>query len=599
MDPPPNAVLAETPREVVIRFSERVEARVSTLEVLDTLGQRVDRGDATVDPGNPWRYRVALPPLSPGAYTVSWRVLSADDGHVTHGAHVFTIGMAGAAAAESKPAVRSGVGWRPLSRWMVALGGALLLGAVVAGPVLGLGVAGRSTGMEILGGAIVAVGGTLDLVIQAHELAGPRSLAGTLGTLLAAPPGRVWLTRAGLLLALAAIGWRSASEGRASRGRWSVRVGLAAALVTTGGLVSHAAAAGEGRWQVLGAEALHLVAMATWAGGLLGFATVFWRTGAVSSTHEARRLALAIPAFSGLAVLAVGVLAVSGLVLARLHLETWGALVGTAYGRWLAAKLTVFLAMLGLGAWHQGRVAPSLLRAIQREDTAPESVPRFRRTIRLEAALGLVALALAGVLGVTAPPAPSLAPPTSPTSDHRPPAAAFRHERALDEARVRLEIAPLRPGPNTIRLTVTDPAGRPLGDATAAMVQVTPVDASVGAVTFQLDRAAPGEFVAPAAVLGLVGRWTGRVVVQRSGAYDVNDRFELVVPGDAATHAHAEPTGPPVRRVLPFDRVTGWALLVTTAIALPLFLRSRRRLRIARRLLTDTPEQPAVPPATR
>ena len=145
---------------------------------------------------------------------------------------------------------------------------------------------------------------------------------------------------------------------------------------------------------------------------------------------------------------------------------------------------------------------------------------------------------------------------------------------------------------------MTDPAGRPLGDATAAMVQVTPVDAGVGAVTFQLDRAAPGEFVAPAAVLGLVGRWSGRVVVQRSGAYDVNDRFEMVVSDDPATHAHGEPSGP-VRRAWPFDRVTGWAALVTTAIALPLFLRSRRRLQAARHLLADTQKPPAVVPAPR
>ena len=114
---------------------------------------------------------------------------------------------------------------------------------------------------------------------------------------------------------------------------------------------------------------------------------------------------------------------------------------------------------------------------------------------------------------------------------------------------------------------MTDPAGRPLADATAAMVQVTPADASVGAVTFQLDRAGPGEFVAPAAVLGLVGRWNGRLVVQRSGAYDVNDRFELVVAEDASTHAHGEPAGP-VRRPLPFDRITGGAALATAAITL-------------------------------
>ena len=148
--------------------------------------------------------------------------------------------------------------------------------------------------------------------------------------------------------------------------------------------------------------------MASWAGGLLGFATVFWDAGPGRGTaHETERLALAIPRFSGLAVLAVGSLAVSGLLLARLHLTAWGELVGTEYGRWLAAKLAVFAAMLALGAWHQVRIGPALTRAIERGETTPGSAPRFRRSIRVEAALGVVALALAGALGVTAPPAPA------------------------------------------------------------------------------------------------------------------------------------------------------------------------------------------------
>jgi copper transport protein len=585
MDPPPNARLDDAPREAVIRFSERVEPRPSTLEVLDARGQRVDRGDARVDPADPWRYRVTLAPLTPGAFTVAWRVLSADDGHVTHGAHVFTVGVAGAAGGQSGPTVQSGVGWRPLARWMVALGGALLLGALVGGPLLGVGAAGGSRGMAVLGGAAVAVGGTLDLVLQAGQLAGPRPLGETLVALLTLPPGRVWLVRAGLLLGLVVVG----RVGEA--GRW-LRIGLAAAVVMTGGFVSHGAAVSESRWLILGLEALHLLAMASWVGGLIGFGTVFWRAGPKRApTHEMARLALAIPTFSGMAVVAVGCLAVSGFLLGRLHLAGWGDLLGTTYGRWLAAKLGVFLVMLTLGAWHQTRIEPALVRAIRRSETTTGWVSRFRRSIRVEAAVGLVALALAGTLGVTAPPAPS-------TSGGPAPSAGFRHERAFEEARVRVEIAPLRPGPNAIRLVVTDPAGRPLADATAAMIQVTPVDASVGAVTFQLDRAGPGEFVAPAAVLGLVGRWDGRLVVQRSGAYDVNDRFEMVVSEEPSAHAHGS-SAAPARRSLPLDRVSGGAALAMAVITLALYVRSRRRLRTVQRLLADTPQPPAVVPAPR
>ena len=163
---------------------------------------------------------------------------------------------------------------------------------------------------------------------------------------------------------------------------------------------------------------------------------------------------------------------------------------------------------------------------------------------------------------------------------------------------MRLEVTPLRPGPNAIRLTVTDPAGRPLADATAAMVQVTPTDASVGAVTFQLDRVAPGVFVAPSAALGLVGRWSGRLVVQRTNAYDVNDRFELVVAEGTTAHAHGAPAAVAPRGA-PFDRVTGGATLAIAAVTFVLFLRSRRQHETVRRLLTETPQPPARVPAQR
>ena len=591
MDPAPNVRLDASPPEVVIRFTERVEAHPSTLEVLDARGQRVDGGGAAVDPGDPWRYRVALPSLPSGAYTVSWRVLSADDGHVTSGAHVFTIGGIGAAGT-SAPTVRSGVGWRPLARWLIGVGSALLLGAFVGAPLLGLGSARRTRGMGVAGGVAVAVGGTLDLALQARDLAGSRPIAGVLWAVLATPPGFVWLARCGLLVLLVILSLPRAETRRDDGGRRWIRASLAAVVVMIGGLVSHGATVVEGRWLVLGVEALHLLAMASWAGGLIAFATVFWRAGpARGPTWEAARLVVALPAFSRLAVLAVGVLAVSGLLLARLHLTTWMELVDTAYGRWLLAKVLVFAMMLALGGWHQAWVEPRLVRAIRGGEAAGAWVSGFRRSVRIEALLGLLALAAAGVLGVTAPPLPS----ASTAGEALP---TFRHEREFEEARVRLEIAPLRPGPNAIRLTVTDPAGRPLADATAAMVQVTPADTSVGAVTFQLAREAPGVFVAPSAVLGLVGRWSGRLAVQRQDAYDVNDRFDLIVAESVAAHLHGVPAAP-AGRTLPLDGVMGGAVLVAAVLTLALFLRSRRQLEAARRLVANVSRPPAAAPARR
>ena len=591
MYPAPDARLDVPPREVVIRFTERVEPRPSTLEVLDARGRRVDSDAAAVDPGDPWRYRVGLSTLPAGAYTVSWRVLSADDGHITNGAYVFTIGATDPAAVGGGLVGPDPVGWRSLARWLLATGGALLLGAVIAAPLLGLDAARRLRRMEILGGAGVIIGGTLDLVLQARELAGARPLAVILAPLLATGPGYVWLARGGLLGLLLAVSFRPTPVAPTLRARWWARVLLSAAVVMVGGLVSHAAAVVEGRWLVLWAETLHLVAVAGWVGALLAFATVFWRTRSGAGAEPgAAPLVVTLPRFSRFAALAVGILAVSGLLLARLHLSAWSELVRTSYGRWLAAKLVVFAAMLALGAWHYGGVERRLLRALEDGEAAPGPVARFRRSVRLEAALGVAALGLAGVLGVTGPPAP----PGFTGADQA--AASFRHDRTLAEARVRLEVAPLRPGPNAIHLTMTDPAGRPLADATAAIVQLTPADASVGAVTFQLDRVGPGAFAAPAAVLGLIGRWSGRLVVQRSNAYDVNDRFELVVGAGTVPHAHGQPAAVS-RGAPPLDRYTMMAALAAAAVTVAVSSTSRRRLLVARRLVANASRPPAAGPA--
>jgi copper transport protein len=580
VEPAANAVLPEPPHEVVIRFSERIDPRASTLEVLDARGQRMDHGGATVEPADPWRYRLRLPGLGTGVYTVAWRVLSADDGHITDGAHVFAVGMTTMPAAPARVTPR-GAGLRPLARWFALIGGALLLGEGAARSWLSRDLGRPSRTKSLVWAGVVAVlsGGTLDLVLQARELAGERPLPAMLATLGTSPSGHVWVLRA-VLLGLLAVLLAPPGARLGERWRGIGRIGLAALVVISGGWVSHSAAAGPGRALALGAQALHLLAMAVWVGGLLGFASLLRPAPPPAAVApETRRLALAIPAFSLIAVPAVGALSASGLVLARLHLAAWSDLVHTPYGRWLAAKLVVFAAMLALGAYHQQRVYRRLRAALGPRTEESATVRGFRRSLRVEAGLGLIALLLAAVLGATPPPGAPAAAATP----------AFRHERTVDDTRVRLEVTPLRPGPNTIRLTVTDPAGHPLGDATAALVQLVSAEGGVGPVTFPLSRTAPGAFGGPDVVLGMVGRWDGRLVVQRDGAYDVNDRFELIVADPSpAARGGGDRRGP-------LDAVTGFSVAGITLAAAALGAASWRRRRITRRLVADADH---VPPRT-
>jgi len=54
------------------------------------MGKRVDKGDPQVDSADRMLLRISLPPLAPGRYRVSWRVLSVDT-HVATGQFTFDI----------------------------------------------------------------------------------------------------------------------------------------------------------------------------------------------------------------------------------------------------------------------------------------------------------------------------------------------------------------------------------------------------------------------------------------------------------------------------------------------------------------------------
>jgi copper resistance protein C len=89
--PAVGGTVSTTPAEVLVNFSEPLEASFSSVVVRDAVGKRVDKADAHLDPGDRKTMRVSLPPLSHGTYIVVWRALTADT-HRTEGAFTFRIG---------------------------------------------------------------------------------------------------------------------------------------------------------------------------------------------------------------------------------------------------------------------------------------------------------------------------------------------------------------------------------------------------------------------------------------------------------------------------------------------------------------------------
>jgi copper resistance protein C len=88
--PGQRATVTRPPERVQMWFSERLEPAYATASVWNEAGEQVDGGDANVDQDDPVLLSVSTPNLSPGRFTVRFRVLSVD-GHVVEASYTFTV----------------------------------------------------------------------------------------------------------------------------------------------------------------------------------------------------------------------------------------------------------------------------------------------------------------------------------------------------------------------------------------------------------------------------------------------------------------------------------------------------------------------------
>jgi putative copper export protein/mono/diheme cytochrome c family protein len=253
-----------------------------------------------------------------------------------------------------------------------------------------------------LGAVCFLVSGAADLVRAAHQVIDPTDLESLLQFLLGTRYGNMTLFKILLMpLFLLSVFWLPTSSPRLAP-MGAALCGLA--LLTSISLTSHAAAK-PGLIPVL-SETVHLAGVVVWGGGLLYFALLPWKTIRQETETYGRLLWKLVERFSTIALVAVCLLVVSGVVLAFLHVYGLPAFSDTPYGRILSTKIAVFLLTLGVAAWQLLRLSPALKRQARTRilSTAYMLLGRCAILVRTEAALILGVILLAAVL-TTLPPA--------------------------------------------------------------------------------------------------------------------------------------------------------------------------------------------------
>ena len=577
-DPPINAALRESPAAVTLFMTEPLERDYSSVQVLDSAGQRRDIGATEFSDADATRMRVNILRLSPGIYTVVWRTLSQVDGHTWTGSYVFSVLNADGSAPEGAGVVvdlgRSGpptaadaavkaVGFAALT---------LFVGAVAFWIAAGKLPTPRPDLVEstVRPALVVAVAlGILttgyEAVSAALELGGGAGGWGLLDEILFETRLGLWFNLRWAALLVAAL----LLVGTARRPiTQSVHIPLALLAIVwlaSAAAVSHGAAiAAGGVWGAL-FDALHLGAAALWIGMLAILIVVLRRGRDAPARHW--RIAL-VQRFSVIAAATVPVLLAAGLLNALIQIPDARGLTETDWGAAFIAKLIALILLFAAAATNAVVLRP---RAAQGGYWRAERW--FAPMMRIELALAAVVLVITGVL--TQLPSPASALPDTEQRDNTTTQTVARADLLAQVA-----ISPNLVGFNRWEIRITDADGQPPANPVEAVrLRFRYDDPGVGPVAAPAVAEGGGVFSLEGAYFGLAGNWTVEAELRRASGDDLIAAVQTeVVPGYQTVLPWD--TGAPGALALPLTQMDWNGVGALWAFVLGgLLLANRRQLR--------------------
>ncbi len=504
-DPPINASLRESPTRITLFMTEQLQRSHSSVQVLDSAGQRLDIGETEFSDAVPTQMSVRVLRLDPGVYTVAWETLSEVDGHTWTGSYVFSVlnpdGSAPAGGAFEIDLDRPGL---PVAADAVvkAIGLAalvLFVGAVLVSWLL------RPSPIAVLT-PLLAATVIVGIVTTGYEsVAGALRLGdiGLLGDVLFDSRNGLWLQQRwyALIIAAALVSARLLRPAIvADRLALSVLGLLAVAWLASASAISHGAAIGSGWiWGTL-FDALHLSAAAVWIGGLVSVIIAI-------RGHPDTRID-AVRRFSIVAALSVPVLAAAGLLSALVQIPNVNGIVETDWGLAFIVKIAILVALFAAAAANAFFLRP---RDAAAEGSDRRLVHRFGRMMRIEALLGLAVLAASAAL--TQLPSPASAQPEIEQKDNTVVETVVRGEIVAS-----LEISPNLVGFNTWTATIRGDDQKPVE---VLLLRFRYADSRVGPVTVPATRVADNQFQLEGAYFGLPGEWTVEMELRRASGDDL------------------------------------------------------------------------------
>ena len=478
--PKPGEMLMQSPAEVVANFNEGVGPIF--FKVLDVKGQPVgDPGEIRLD-----GTKMILPlraTLPNGTYVLTYRVISADT-HPVGATFGFSIGepmktVDATADAGSRSIWSLAVA---VNRWVLYAGMLWVAGTALFLLLLGIEGSLREDARQKARWASVL---TALSYVLAVGFGGADMQLGGVDALWKAATWRSGLDStlaSSAVLGLIAMALLYAGFVAGEQRRHGVLIAGATLAIGSFLVTGHAATAPPA-WLMAPVVGVHLLATAFWIGA---FRPLLLSTGQLSAADSGALM----QRFSNFAVPAVIVVLISGTAISLKQLGSPAKLFDNDYGTVLLTKIILVLVIIGIAAYNKINLTPRLIA----NDVA--GVSKIKRTITLELMLYVIVLAAASALTVTTPPRALVATGEAGAAEAK--MAMMTGglvKRTLENDAgysAEIELSPAKVGENMLMVTVKDPAGVIVQDATALEVTVALESAGISEVRLKAEAVGNG-----------------------------------------------------------------------------------------------------------
>ena len=516
--------------QIITNYSEAVEIGFSELRVYDANGNQIDNKDTAYN-GGETSLVVTTQPLEDGVYTITSKVLSKVDGHLVQAAIVFGVGdvKIDSSLLEGQESSETTFIPESIARFPGLVGQTIVLGGIIVSITIWSSQQTRFRDVftdineqfkikfsKIIGYGIIATFASnfIMLGVQTWRLeASPLDVIGTTF-------GTTWLIRMIITIIIIGLWFLMEKKNKISIKEQIPLLVASLILIATTTMMGHGASTElEAPWIL---DYAHNLLSSIWIGGVIFFAFVALPTITKTDNSTKEKIVLSlIPRFSGLFIIAIGILIITGPTLLWFLDDNVTSLTDSTYGKLILIKIGIAAAMIAFGGFNQIK----FLRNTHDFEKLNIS-KRISKPLKFEAGLGIALLAVVALLVNSSLPAGEIQ-----SADAL--QGTFGYESTLfsENAKFDVRVLPAGIGSNTISVIVSSYDNKPLDDISGMKIKVSNPQKNISPIETEITENIQDSITKYSgdATFGFAGNWQIELEAQRANNSNENAIFNLQI----------------------------------------------------------------------